>query len=80
MSSACTLVLSERSRGTVGRAELALLRPRGYLVNTSRAGLIDTAVLVEALRTGTIAAHALRAFAEGAPVHVLAAPQGRSPA
>ena len=29
------LVLSDRSRGTVGRDELALLGPQGYLVNTS---------------------------------------------
>jgi phosphoglycerate dehydrogenase-like enzyme len=35
------LVLSERSRGTVGREELALLGPHGYLVNTSRSGLVD---------------------------------------
>jgi len=117
------LVLSERSRGTVGREELALLGPQGYLVNTSRAGLVDRDALLEALHAGTIAgaaldvfdvepvpagdplltaprtvltphlgyvtrenlAHwyggavtALRAFAEGAPVHVLAGPQGSS--
>lgn len=56
------LVLSERSRGVVGRDELALLGPRGYLVNTSRAGLVDSAALLEALHAGTIAGAALDVF------------------
>ena len=56
------LVLSERSRGTVGREELALLGPQGYLINTSRAGLVDRAALLEALHAGTIAGAALDVF------------------
>ena len=56
------LVLSERSRGTVGRQELALLGPQGYLVNTSRAGLVDRDALLEALHAGTIAGAALDVF------------------
>jgi phosphoglycerate dehydrogenase-like enzyme len=56
------LVLSERSRGTVGREELALLGPQGYLVNTSRAGLVERDALLEALHAGTIAGAALDVF------------------
>ena len=56
------LVLSERSRGTVGREELALLGPQGYLVNTSRAGLVDREALLAALHAGTIAGAALDVF------------------
>ena len=56
------LVLSERSRGLVGREELALLGPQGYLVNTSRAGLVDREALLEALRAGTVAGAALDVF------------------
>lgn len=56
------LVLSERSRGTVGREELALLGPQGYLVNTSRAGLVDREALLAALHAGTIAGAGLDVF------------------
>ena len=56
------LVLSERSRGTVGREELALLGPQGYLVNTSRSGLVDRDALLAALHDGTIAGAALDVF------------------
>ena len=56
------LVLSERSRGTVGREELALLGPQGYLVNTSRSGLVDRGALLAALHDGTIAGAALDVF------------------
>ena len=56
------LVLSDRSRGTVGREELALLGPQGYLVNTSRSGLVDRQALLDALHAGTIAGAALDVF------------------
>ena len=56
------LVLSERSRGTVGREELALLGPQGYIVNTSRSGLVDRGALLAALHDGTIAGAALDVF------------------
>jgi phosphoglycerate dehydrogenase-like enzyme len=56
------LKLGERSRGTIGAAELALMRPDAYLVNTARAGLVDTDALVAALQTGAIAGAGLDVF------------------
>ena len=49
------LVLSDRTRGLVGRAEFSLMKPSAYLVNTSRGPIVDEAALVEALANGTIA-------------------------
>jgi D-3-phosphoglycerate dehydrogenase len=54
--------LTEQTRGLVGREELAAMKPTAYLVNTARAGLIDTQALTEALRAGTIAGAALDVF------------------
>jgi phosphoglycerate dehydrogenase-like enzyme len=56
------LVLGDRTRGLVGARELALMKPTGYLVNTSRAAIVDTAALVTALETGVIAGAAVDVF------------------
>ena len=56
------LVLSPRSRGLVGAAELRRLGPRGFLVNTSRGPIVDEAALIQALDDGTIAGAALDVF------------------
>ncbi|WP_426364730.1 D-2-hydroxyacid dehydrogenase family protein [Streptomyces sp. E-08] len=48
------LVLSARTRGLIGEHELRAMRPSAYLVNTSRAGLVDGAALLRALREGWI--------------------------
>lgn len=48
------LRLSERSRALVGAAELAALGPTGYLVNTSRAEIVDQAALLAALDSHTL--------------------------
>jgi D-3-phosphoglycerate dehydrogenase len=49
------LVLGDRSRGLIGAAELALMKPTAYLVNTSRGPIVKEADLIEALRRKTIA-------------------------
>ena len=56
------LVLSDRTRGMLGAEELALLRPSAYLVNTSRAGLVDQTALLDTLRAGRIAGAGLDVF------------------
>ncbi len=50
------LVLSDRTRGLIGRAEIARMKPRALLVNTSRGPIVDEAALVEAVRAGRIVA------------------------
>jgi len=56
------LVLAESTRGIVGADELAAMRPTSYLVNTSRAGLVDTEALVDALKAGRIAGAGLDVY------------------
>jgi len=50
------LILSDRSRGIVGAADLARMKPGAIIVNTSRGPLIDQAALIAALREGRIRA------------------------
>jgi len=54
--------LSERSTGLIGGADLALLKPTAYLINTSRGPVVDEAALVDALRSGRIAGAGLDVF------------------
>lgn len=56
------LVLSERTRGVVGRPELALMKPHAYLINTSRGPIVDEAALIDALRAGRIAGAGLDVY------------------
>ncbi|MFD4028110.1 D-2-hydroxyacid dehydrogenase family protein [Streptomyces sp. NPDC058576] len=56
------LALGERTRGLIGTAELARMRPTAYLVNTSRAAIVDTDALLAALRDGVIAGAATDVF------------------
>lgn len=49
------LVLSERTRGIIGRREIGLMKPTAYLVNTSRGPIVEQAALIEALETQRIA-------------------------
>jgi phosphoglycerate dehydrogenase-like enzyme len=56
------LALSERTRALVGRAELALMRPTAYLINTSRAAIVDQDALIGALRDGRIAGAGIDVF------------------
>jgi phosphoglycerate dehydrogenase-like enzyme len=54
--------LSERSRGLIGAAELALMKPTAYLVNTSRGPIIDEVAMIDALSEGRIAGAGLDVY------------------
>jgi phosphoglycerate dehydrogenase-like enzyme len=56
------LVLSGRTRGLVGAAELALMKPTARLINTSRGPIVVEADLVAALKTKKIAGAAIDVF------------------
>lgn len=58
------VVLSERTRGVVGKKELEMMRKRAVLLNTSRGGLIDEQALIETLTAGSIAGFASDVFWE----------------
>lgn len=46
--------LTPATRGLIGRAELALMKPDALLINTARGGLVDAAALAEALQARRI--------------------------
>ncbi|QOV38249.1 D-2-hydroxyacid dehydrogenase family protein [Streptomyces ferrugineus] len=56
------LALSDRTRGLLGAPELALLKPTAYLVNTSRAAIVDQDALLAALHEGRIAGAGVDVF------------------
>jgi phosphoglycerate dehydrogenase-like enzyme len=56
------LVLSDRTRGLVGAAELELMKPTARLINTSRGPIVVAADLVAALKDKKIAGAAIDVF------------------
>lgn len=56
------LVLSDRSRGAIGAADLALMKPTAIFVNTSRGPLVVEEDLIAALESGRIRTAALDVF------------------
>jgi len=56
------LVLSERSRGLIGAADLALMKKTAYLINTARGPIVDEQALVAALQAKRIAGAGLDVF------------------
>lgn len=64
------LVLSDRSRGLIGRDDLMRMKPTAFLVNTSRGPIVEEAALLEVLREGRIAGAGLDVFdVEPLPLH-----------
>jgi phosphoglycerate dehydrogenase-like enzyme len=56
------LVLSARTKGIIGAAELGWMKPTAYFVNTSRGPLVDEAALLGALKSRSIAGAALDVY------------------
>jgi D-3-phosphoglycerate dehydrogenase len=56
------MVLSQRSRGLVGTADFARMKPTSYLVNTARGPIVDETALLETLKARKIAGAAVDVF------------------
>jgi phosphoglycerate dehydrogenase-like enzyme len=56
------LVLSQRTKGLVGAAELQAMKPTARLINTSRGPIVDEPALIDVLRERRIAGAALDVF------------------
>jgi len=56
--------LTARTRGMIGKRELAMMKPDAILINTARGELVDEAALADALRTRPAFSAALDVFAE----------------
>ena len=59
--------LNDRTRGLIGQAELARLKPSCYLINCARGGIIDEGALVEALDQECLAGAAVDVFEQEPP-------------
>jgi phosphoglycerate dehydrogenase-like enzyme len=58
------LILSGRTKGLVGVAELGLMKPTSHLINTSRGPIVDEPSLIKALGSHAIAGAAIDVFDE----------------
>jgi phosphoglycerate dehydrogenase-like enzyme len=56
------LRLTPETRGIIGAAELASMKPGARLINTARGPLVDEAALIQALREGRIAGAGLDVY------------------
>lgn len=59
--------MSEHTRGLVGAAKLALMKPTSRLIDTSRGPIVDESSLITALRSHAIAGAAIDVFEEEPP-------------
>ena len=59
---AVTCALTEETRGLVSASLIRVMKPGAVLVNVSRGPVVDTAALIEALRSGAVAGAALDVF------------------
>jgi D-3-phosphoglycerate dehydrogenase len=59
--------LTRETRGLVGRAQLAAMRPGALLVNTARGAVVDVGAVLEALRRGHLGGAALDVLPQEPP-------------
>jgi D-3-phosphoglycerate dehydrogenase len=56
------VVLSQRTRGLISRADIARMKPSSYLINTARGPIVDEDALLDALRERKIAGAGLDTY------------------
>jgi phosphoglycerate dehydrogenase-like enzyme len=56
------VVLSQRTRGLISRADIARMKPTSYLINTARGPIVDEDALLDALRERKIAGAGLDTY------------------
>lgn len=61
--------LDESTRGMIGAAELATMRPGTFIINAARGGLIDEDALADALERGNLAGAACDVYATEPDAH-----------
>jgi D-3-phosphoglycerate dehydrogenase len=54
--------LTDQSRGLIGARQIGLMRPNALLVNSARAGIVETAALVAALNDGRLGGAGIDVF------------------
>ncbi len=59
--------LTAETRGSIGEAELAAMKPTAYLINVGRGATVDEAALARALRERRIAGAAVDVFSQEPP-------------
>jgi D-3-phosphoglycerate dehydrogenase len=59
--------LTDDTRGLIGAASIAKMKPGVLIVNAARGGIVDEAALLEALKMGKVAGAALDVFVEEPP-------------
>ncbi|MGH8279944.1 MAG: D-2-hydroxyacid dehydrogenase [Gammaproteobacteria bacterium] len=61
--------LLPETRGLIGPAQLALMKPSAILINCARGGLVDEPALADALKGGRLAGAGVDVLSEEPPVH-----------
>jgi glycerate dehydrogenase len=59
--------LTPETRGWIGAAELAMMKPEALLINTARGGLVDEAALAKALKSGSLGGAGVDVLSEEPP-------------
>lgn len=62
------LPLNEKTKGIIGRAEIAMMKKSAYVINTARGGIVDEQALIEALDDKIISGAALDVFNNEPPL------------